>query len=37
MGSYHRTRFLYIILFRIWYITNTDKSSRDMINLHFKL
>ena len=36
MTSYNITRLLNIFLFRIWYITNTDKSSRDMINFHFK-
>jgi hypothetical protein len=36
MGSYHRTNLLYTILFRIWYVTNTDKASRDMIDFLFK-
>jgi hypothetical protein len=35
MGSFNLTGLLYILLFRIWYLT-TDKSSRDMINFHFK-
>jgi hypothetical protein len=35
-GNYNRTGLLHMILFRIWYIMNSNKSSRDMINFLFK-
>jgi len=36
MKNYNRTGILHMILFRVWYIMNSNKSSRDMIHLLFK-